>query len=130
MNTEVKESLCEEVLTELDIMKGEEVGSDKHKAALDTVTKLTDRLIEIEKIELDSRDKNKTRESEMFYKNAQMAEDKRNRWINVVVKVVEIGVPVLTYVWATNRSLRFEETGTFTTQAGRHSIGNLFRFRR
>lgn len=125
MNTELKESFSKEILAELKTIKELEVGSDKHKVAVDEVTKLADRLIEIEKLELERSDKNKNRESDMFYKNAQMIDERKNRWIGHGIAIGSLIVQVGLAVWGTKKTFEFEKEGTVTTIMGRGFINKL-----
>ena len=49
------EIIEKEVLEEMASIGEMEIGSDDHKKAVDTVTKLTDRMIDLKKIELEEK---------------------------------------------------------------------------
>lgn len=125
MNTELKKSFCEEIQTELETMKGMEVGSDTYRTTVDGITKLTDRVIEMDKIELDRIEKNKNRESETFYKNAQMADEKKSRLISNCITIGGLILQAGLAVWGTKKTFEFEKEGTVTTIMGRGFINKL-----
>lgn len=113
---------------ETDFMKLSEMerGSDERKATFDELTKLVDRAIELEKIEVDCEEKAATRESEQLVKKQQMEDEKRDRLIKNILGAAGIVLPLIVTIWGTKVSLKFEEEGTFTTMAGRTFINKLF----
>ena len=112
MNSETL--LHQEIEHQLKILGEMEVGTEEYKTAVDGLTKLMDRALEAEKIE-----------NEDELKRVQLAEDKKHRWIQVALEMLKIGVPVAVAIWGTNKTLKFEETGTVTTIMGRGFIQKL-----
>jgi hypothetical protein len=92
-----------------------EVGSEEHSAAVRHATELYDRLIEAERLEGDGYDKAESRKDE-----------KKNRLIGYIISGLSIGVPAVVNIWAFRKSMKFEETGTITSQAGREMFKRLF----
>ena len=122
----VKQLLVNEIEMELKSLEDIEFGSEEHKIANETIGKLLDRLNDMERIETESLDKKEAREAENELKVIQMAEDRKDRIIkNVLTGISVIGGLGLT-IWGTNKTLKFEETGTITTNAGRAFISKLF----
>lgn len=111
----VNDKLRAEIDRELEAIKDMEVGSDQHGAAVDHVTKLFDRLIETERLEGDGYDKTEARKDE-----------KKNRLIGYIISGLSIGIPAVVNIWAFKKSMRFEEVGTITSQAGREMFKRLF----
>lgn len=109
------DKLRAEIDRELEAIKDMEVGSDKHSAAVDHVTKLYDRLIETERLEGEGYDKAESRKDE-----------KKNRLIGYIISGLSIGVPAVVNIWAFKKSMKFEEVGTITSQAGREMFKRLF----
>lgn len=109
------DALRAEITREFEAIKEMEVGSDKHSAAVDHVTKLYDRLIEVERLEGEGCDKAEDRKDE-----------KRNRLIGYIISGLSIGVPAAVNIWAFRKSMKFEEVGTITSQAGREMFKRLF----
>ena len=117
-----KTQLVTEINEELETIGKMEVGSDEHKGAVDSVAKLMDRAIELEKLEVE-------REKcgdENYYKDAQLASDKKDRIVKDIINAASIIVPTTLAVWGTFVTLKFEETGTVTTTAGRNFFSKLF----
>ena len=104
---------------ELDRM---EVGSDTYKTTVDQLTKMTHRIIEIEKIE--NEDRNQKTDEEIRVR--QIKQDQIDRYIKHGLTAVSIVGGLVLTVWGAKASWKFEETGTVTSTAGRKFIGNLF----
>ena len=153
-------TLLEERVSKLiEELESYDVGSDEYKARLDAITKLTDRIRDLKKIEVDEDaehnklviDENLRQqqfEKELAFKKEQLAEqiearkseeefklkqakiDRNLRWIQ---NGITIGLGILSVgvsVWGTNKTLKFEETGSVTTNAGRNWINSLFKFKK
>jgi hypothetical protein len=117
--------LREEIESELEKLKTMEPGSDEHKAAVDEITKLTDRAIEMKKVEAEIQDKAMTRENESSRLDAQMKMDQKDRLIKNCIAVASIVVPTAVTIWGTVKSFKFEQEGTITTIMGRGFINKL-----
>lgn len=93
-----------------------EPGTKEYTDAVEGLTKIVDRRIEIEKLE----------QAETQNEN-QLAEERKSRFgkmmIDVALGLAGIGVTI----WGTRATFRFEETGTITTQAGKKIIDRIFR---
>ena len=111
---DVKDVLVNEFIEEVEKLRDMEVGSEKHKTTLDGVTKLADRLIEIEKFETECEEKAKQKE-----------DDKRDRYVKYGINVGTTVFSALVYGLAFIASTNFEKTGTFTTQGGKSAIREL-----
>ena len=135
-----RDLLREEIDRQLEELKEMEVGTDGYKVAVDSVTKLIDRLTELDKAdnqwgelaEEKERQKEelnlkreqlahekKVHEDEEAFKAKQSVEERRKMIVNVVLTGLGIIIPTAVTIWGTNRSLKFEETGTYTSLAGR-----------
>ena len=117
----------------LEKLEETEVGSDKHKALVDAIAKLEDKLIEIQRIQNDAADKAATRERELKndileynVKCEQMREDRIDKWVKNLLTALGIVLPIWLTVWGTKVSFKFEEEGTITTIMGRGFINRLF----
>ena len=124
-NVNIETLLYDEIETEFDKLSKLEPGSEKYKVTLDGLTKLMDRAIEIEKVDIDCKDKEATRESEQLYKEQQMSEDKKDRLVKNIISAAGVVLPLIVTIWGTKVSLKFEEEGTFTTIMGRGFINKL-----
>lgn len=121
----VKELLEEEIADEFDNLKPLIVGSEDHKIAIDTVSKLLDRAIELEKIESDREVKTAQREADLDVKYDQMQEDRKGRRVRTAIDILGIVVPTVVTIWGTVASFKFEKTDNITTIMGRGFINNL-----
>ena len=102
-----------------------ERGTKIHKTTVDEVVKLFDKAIEIEKIEIEAKEKAKAREIEASLKRAQMEEDRKDRRFKNGIAVGGIVLPLAVTMWGTFKTLKFEEEGTVTTIMGRGFINKL-----
>lgn len=109
-----KTLLEEEIQTEFEKLREMEVGSEQHKVAVDGLTKLMDREIEIGKVYLEEQDKIATREA-----------DKRNQLVKDSIAIGSVLLYAGLAVWGTKASFQFERDGTITTLLGRGWINKL-----
>ena len=125
----IKTGLIEEFNSELEELKKMEVGTDEYKTSVEGITKLADRIIEIEKQEHENSARAIDRQVEMEFKEQQLIDEKRDRIIkNCLTGLSVVGGLGLTFVTAV-MSMNFEREGTFTTEAGRGSIRQLLKFK-
>ena len=118
---EIEELLREEIKSELSILEEMDIGSDAYKATVDSVTKLTDRLIELKKLSVDSSDK----VVEHDLKREQLDEERKDRLVRNCIAVAGIIIPSVITIWGTVKSFEFEKEGTITTSIGRGFINKL-----
>lgn len=90
--------------------------SEEYGAAVNNVTKLMDRAIEIEKLE-----KSEAQNERQF------KEDRKSRVVKNCIDVGSIVLPLTVTVWGALVSLKFEEEGTITTTIGRKTLDKLFK---
>lgn len=144
---ETKDLLRDEINRVIESMKGMDVGSDAHKAAAETVSKLIDRYDELDKTtiqwsaqtEEDARQEaelnlkreqleheKKIHADDEAFKEKQAKEERRKMIVNIVLTSLGIIIPTGVTIWGTYKTLKFEETGTITTAMGRGFIQRLF----
>lgn len=111
---DIQSLLNEEIRNEFQDLKSMELGSEEYKATVDGLTKLVDRSIEIEKIDVESQEK-----------QIQMKEEKIDRWVKNGIAVGGIILPIVITIWGTKKSFEFEKEGTITTIMGRGFINKL-----
>jgi hypothetical protein len=116
-NMNVKALLGDEIKEETEFLKAIGVGTDDHKLATDDLTKLVDRYVDLEKLDIER--------EEIKLKIAQMEEDKKDRWIKNCLSAAGIIIPVGVTIWGTLKSFKFEQEGTITTIMGRGFINKL-----
>ena len=106
LNVEIEEKFDE--LAKLDPTTKE------YSAAVDSVTKLMDRAIEIEKLE-----------SSETQNEKQMEEDRKSRLVKNCIDVGSVVLPLAVTIWGAKASFKFEETGTITTSVGRKFMDKI-----
>ena len=121
----VQNLLNDEIRREMEALRKIEVGSDEHRVAVDGITKLVDRSLEIEKIDIECDEKAKNREIDTELKVKQMNEDRKDRWGRHFTSVLGIVASAGLAVWGTKKSFEFEKEGTITTIMGRGFINKL-----
>ena len=119
--------LNEEIQSEFEELKKIEVGSDKYKTAVDGLTKLMDRAIEIDKLNVSVEDRRDTRDVDAELKQEQLEADVKDRKVRNAISLAGIIIPTAVTIWGTLKSLKFEETGTVTTNAGRNFMNQIFK---
>ena len=87
----------------------------EYTTAVDSVTKLMDRAIEIEKFEASE-----------IHNEKQMKEERKARIVKNCIDVGSVVLPLTLTVWGTLVSLKFEEEGSITTTIGRKTLDRLF----
>ena len=122
----IETMLHKEIEIEFEELKRLQLGTEEYKTTVDGLTKLVDRAIEIDKINIEQEEKTVTRKEETELKLKQMEDEKKDRNVKNVITVGTALLSVGLTVWGTLKSLKFEETGTVTTLVGRNFIGKLF----
>lgn len=106
--------LCVEIEEAFDKVSKMAPGTPEYDMAVNSLTKLMDRAIEMERLGNEIEDKNEIRK-----------EDSKDRLVRNIIAAAGIVVPTLVTVWGTVKSIKFEETGTITTIMGRGFIQKL-----
>ena len=123
----IRNVLENEIENEFEELGKIEVGTDKYKSAVDGVTKLVDKAIDLEKFYIEMEDKVDARENEADLKAKQIKNDKRDQIVRNGIAIAGIVVPTAITIWGTLTTLKFEEVGTVTTNAGRAFMNRLFK---
>ena len=123
--TNIETLLHEEIQDGFDALSRMERGTETHKTTVDEVAKLFDKAIEIEKLEMEAKEREKAREIEASLKRVQMEEDRKDRRFKNGIAVGGIVLPLAVTIWGTFKTLKFEEEGTVTTIMGRGFINKL-----
>ena len=117
----IRSLLNDEIQAEFKELNNMEVGSETYCKAIDGVTKLVDRAIEMEKI--DEASINRKMENDL--KASELKDERKDRLVKNCLTGVSIVTGVGLTVWGTLKSLKFEEEGTVTTIVGRGFINKL-----
>lgn len=110
----IEQRLNAEIETEFEALSDMDAGSEEYKATVDGLTKLVDRAIEIDKLNIEHEEKMKTAD-----------EEKKERLIKNCIAVAGIIIPSVLTIWGTVKSFEFEKEGTITTIMGRGFINKL-----
>lgn len=113
--------LHEEIKDEFSNLKKMELGSETYKTTVDGLTKLVDRAIELEKIDVEQNEAYENRQVEL----SKIEDDRKDRIVRNVLTGAGIIVPAALTVWGTIKSIKFEKDGTITTIMGRGFIQKL-----
>jgi hypothetical protein len=126
MKGEIKMSmeklLEEEIKTELGALKKLQLGEESHKTAVNSVTQLMDRAIELKKFEADAVERVRDREIETELKQQQMLEEKKDRFVRYLMTGMKDAAVFGGTIWAIVASMNFEKEGSITSSAGRKSL--------
>lgn len=121
----IKTLLNDEIKDQIEEVGKMEVGTDTYKTAVDGLTKLMDKAIEMDKVENERKDRITTQSIENDLKLKQMEDERKDRKVRNSIAAAGIAIPSLITVWGTIKSIKFEETGTITTIMGRGFINKL-----
>lgn len=114
---ELKQNLSAEFEERLEDLGAIDLTSEEYKRATESVTRIADRIIEIEKIEA----------SQAL--EAQKAKDeKRDKMIGKVIDGVKFVGGSLITIGCFVAAMNFEKEGTLTTQGGRNALSKLLKF--
>lgn len=131
MNAKVTRDLLEkEVNAKMEELEYLDPHSDEYKAAVDALTKLTDRILEFEKIELEEtkvRSNEQLEYDKLDVEETKVSNEKKDNKVKNWLSAAGIIIPTGLAVWGTFKSIKFEQTGTITTIAGRNFFNKLFK---
>lgn len=130
MNTKFNRLLNEEVECQIEEVHKISLGTDESKIAIDGVTKLADRSIELEKLRIQEEDLAEKRNMDYELRSEQIKKEHLRGMIDIGTKVL-IGLGGLALsVWGTIYTTNFERDDNYTTQASRNWISSLFKPKR
>ena len=120
-----KKMLHEEIESQFEGLEGIEIGSEAYRNAVDGLSKLMDREIEISKLQAEREDKLESRAIETRLKNRQLLDDKTDKIIRNGLTAAGLVVTAGLTIWGTLKTFKFEETGTITSSIARGFIQRL-----
>lgn len=120
-----KQLLEEEIQSEIEEISKMQVGSDEHKAATEALAKLVDKYNEMDKLELEYQDKYDSRETDRIMKEKQLEHDKKDAKVKNSLTAVSVGGGLLVTIWGICKSLKFEETGIYSSLISRGMIQKI-----
>lgn len=128
----IKNILWGEIEKEVKELSKMQVGTDQYKVTVDGIARLSDKIIELEKLESENAAKdfeNIVRTEEQDLKRDQLKSEKRDRAVKNVITVGTAVLSVAVYALAFIASTNFERDGSFTTEGGKNSIRQLLKLR-
>lgn len=125
----IKNNLIEEFNSQLEEVSKMEVGSEKYKIAMDGITKLADRITDIEKLESEQSLKYDRQTMDDHFKEKQMKADKQDKLIGHVIDGVKVCGGLGLTAWAFVASMNFEKNGhLFSTEGGKNALRSILKF--
>lgn len=121
----LRTQIRDEVQSQLEELHKMGVGTDEYRNTVDGITKLADRVIEMDKLDNERQIQAELNEKELELKEAQLKEDKKDRIIRNCLNGISIVGGIAVAVWGTIVSINFEREGTFTTSAGRKHVNKV-----
>ena len=128
----IKNILWDEIEKEVKELSKMQVGTDQYKVTVDGIARLSDKIIELDKLESENAVKdfeNFARTEEQELKREQLKSEKRDRAVKNVITVGTAVLSVAVYALAFIASTNFEREGSFTTEGGKNSIRQLLKLR-
>lgn len=122
---ETEKLLHDEIHDELEKLSSMEIGSNEYESTVNGVTKLLDRAIEIDKMNLDAKERELNRINEEAYRKKQLDIDRKDRWIKSGIALATTLGTFALYKWGLINTFQFEKEGTITTSIGRGLINSI-----
>lgn len=117
----IRTLLNEEIKNEFNDLKKMELGSETYKTTVDGLTKLVDRAIELERIDVEQNENYENRQVEL----SKIEDDRKDQFVRNILTGAGIIIPTVVTIWGTIKSINFEKEGTITTIMGRGFIQKL-----
>lgn len=129
LKTELKEVLS----SQIEELKKLNAGTEEYESAVEAISKLTDRLVALEKLEQDQVLKGeeirvKEEDLDMQYLKLEEEEKQRKWTTGVAIGTTLVGAGVT--VWGALKAWEFEETGMVTSGPGRKFLDKLLNFKK
>ena len=125
---DIKSLLKKEIEAEFLELEKIQIGTDDYKTSVDGITKMIDKSIEISKMEADIDSKKEALDAETDLELKKQKNEHFNKMIVNILSGASIVSGVALTIWGTYKTLKFEETGTVTTTAGRNFINSVVKF--
>lgn len=125
----IKEKIAEEFESQMDILHKMKLGTDEYKVTVDGITKLADRVIELEKLEAEKESKNADRELDTYFKTQELCAAKNESKTRTKVDVFKTVTPLVVAFAMGVVTMIWEKTDTMTSTAGKISWRDLIRFK-
>lgn len=125
----IKTELIEELRSQLGGLHQMKLGDDEYRYTVDGVTKLADRVIELEKLEVETELKGSEIEIEENLKKEEMRELSKDRKTRNVIEAAKVVIPVTAACVMAIVSMKWEKLDTLTSTAGKSALRDILRFK-
>lgn len=128
----IKTQLEDEIRDEFEALRKIEVGSDTYRATVEGLTKLVDRKIEMDKAEVDARERIIKRNDDNEFKEMQLADDRKDRAIKNGLTVATLVITTGTTIWGILKSLKieFKDNEMITSTVGKELMKKVISFKK
>lgn len=128
----IRTQLEDEIRSEFEALGKMEVGSETYRATVDGLMKLVDRKTEMDKVEADAKEKALTRDIETEFKEMQMADERKDRWVRNGLTAATLVVTTGTTVWGILKSLKieFKDNEMVTSTVGKELMKKILPFKK
>lgn len=128
----IKTQLEDEIRDEFEALRKIEVGSDTYRATVEGLTKLVDRKIEMDKVEVDARERVIKRNDDNEFKEMQLADDRKDRAIKNGLTVATLVITTGTTIWGILKSLKieFKDNEMITSTVGKELMKKVIPFKK
>lgn len=111
---QIQELLENELVSQFETLSELEPGTEERSRVIDDISTLY-------KLRLTEKESDESQQQKKREMKAQM----KDRWTRIGMAAMELILPLTFYGAWVNKGLRFEESGTFTSQTFRNLIGKL-----
>lgn len=128
----IKTQLEDEIRDEFETLRKIEVGSDTYRATVEGLTKLIDRKIEMDKVEVDARERVIKRNDDNEFKEMQLADDRKDRTIKNGLTLATLVITTGTTIWGILKSLKieFKDNEMITSTVGKELMKKVIPFKK
>lgn len=128
----IKTQLEDEIRDEFEALRKIEVGSDTYRATVEGLTKLVDRKIEMDKVEVDARERIIKRNDDNEFKEMQLADDRKDRAIKNGLTLATLVITTGTTIWGILKSLKieFKDNEMITSTVGKELMKRVIPFKK
>lgn len=128
----IKAQLEDEIRDEFEALRKIEVGSDTYRATVEGLTKLVDRKIEMDKAEVDARERIIKRNDDNEFREMQLADDRKDRAIRNGLTAATLVVTTGTTIWGILKSLKieFKDNEMVTSTVGKELMKRVIPFKK
>lgn len=128
----IRTQLEDEIREEFEALRKIEVGTESYRTAVDGLTKLVDRKIEMDKVEVDAKERVLNRNLETEFKEMQLADDRKDRAIRNGLTAATLVVTTGTTIWGILKSLKieFKDNEMVTSTVGKELMKKVLPFKK